>query len=339
MNKNDYINAVDNITAPAQLKSKIEALEKPAKNKKPFYKTATAVAACFVAVVLAFSGFAGTMLSAEKSNDSVSDIGTNMFADEEFLNAPGAGAEAPQDQAQVQQSENSTANNTVPSERKIVKTASLSIKTKNYEKMMADIKQMIEQYGGYIEQSQEYNYDTDSDRNANMDVKIPSDKLEAFIEELSQIGTITSKSISSEDITDSYIDVESRIKALEIEEKTLLGLLKKAENLKDVIEIQDRLSEVRTDLESMKSKKQSYDGMVAYSGVSLNINEVERVVEGGDTFFGQIKEKLLRNLYSLADFFRTLAINLIASLPYIAVVGVAFVIVIVVLKKIRKRKV
>lgn len=337
MNKNDYINAVDNITAPAQLKSKIEALEKPAKNKKPFYKTATAVAACFVAVVLAFSGFAGTMLSAEKSNDSVSDIGMNMLADEEFLNAPGAGVEAPQ--AQVQQSENSTASDTVPSERKIVKNASLSIKTKNYDKMMADIKQMIEQYGGYIEQSQEYNYDTDSDRNANMDVKIPADKLEAFIEELSQIGTITSKSISSEDITDSYIDVESRIKALEIEENTLLGLLKKAESLKDVIEIQDRLSEVRTDLESMKSKKQSYDGMVAYSGVSLNINEVERVVEGGDTFFGQIKEKLLRNLYSLADFFRTLAINLIASLPYIAVVGVAFVIVIVVLRKIRKRKV
>ena len=193
-----------------------------------------------------------------------------------------------------------------------------------------EIKEKIQVALGYGDLSENAEYD---------EARNDQGKLEAFIEELSQIGTITSKSISSEDITDSYIDVESRIKALEIEENTLLGLLKKAESLKDVIEIQDRLSEVRTDLESMKSKKQSYDGMVAYSGVSLNINEVERVVEGGDTFFGQIKEKLLRNLYCLADFFRTLAINLIASLPYIAVVGVAFVIVIVVLRKIRKRKV
>ena len=339
MNKNDYINVVNNITAPTQLKRKIEALEKPVKNKKAFYKTATTVAACFVAVVLAFSGFAGTMLGAEKSSDSVSDIGTNMLADEDFLNAPGAGAEAPQAQAQVQQSANSSASEKVPSERKIVKTAALSIKTKNYDKLMSAIMQKIEQYGGYIEQSQEFNHDSASNRYANMDVKIPADKLEVFIEELSIIGTITSKTVTSEDITDSYIDVESRIKALETEEKTLLGLLEKAENLTDIIEIQKRLSEVRSELEGMIAKKQSYDGMVAFSGISLDINEVERVVDEDDTFFGEIKEKLMNNLYSLADFFRDLTINIIASLPFIAIIGVVALVVFVVVRKIRKRKV
>lgn len=77
--------------------------------------------------------------------------------------------------------------------------------------------------------------------------------------------------------------------------------------------------------------------MIAYSGVSLDINEVERVVEGDDTFFGEVKEKLMNNLYDLADFFRELAINFIAALPYIAILTAVAVVVIVIVKKIRKR--
>lgn len=327
MNKKDYIKAVDNITAPQELLDRIEALDRPAKKKTPVWKTVTAIAACFVAVIIAFSGVVGGSLKAE-SEDMMWGNGSRYdmladSADKEMSN------ESPS--MSVGTSSTATAN------RKIVKTATLSIKTKSYETFMNGVKQKIEQYGGYVEQSQEYNYDTASNRNANMDVRIPADKLEKFIEELSTLGTITSKIISSDDITDSYIDVESRINALETEEETLLGILKTAENLSDVIELQQRLSTVRADLEKIKAQKQSYDGMVAYSGVTLDINEVERVVEGDDTFFGEVKEKLMNNIYDLGDFFRELAINFIAALPYIAIIGLVAVVVIVIVKKVRKR--
>lgn len=327
MNKNDYIKAVNNIAAPKELVEKIEALETPAKKKKSFLKTLTAVAACFVAVILAFSGIVGGSLKASDSDAKYNNIG-NMNGNYAPM-APGALADSTQSSTNTETS--------VTTERKIVKTAVLSIKTKNYDELLADIRQKIDNYGGYIEQSQEYNYDSASNRNANMDVRIPADKLEIFIEELSSMGTITSKTVSSDDVTDSYIDIESRINALETEEKTLLGILEKAESLTDVIELQKRLSAVRADLEGMKAKKQSYDGMVAYSGVSLDIREVERVVEGDDSFFGEVKERLLNNLYDLGDFLRELAISLISSLPYIAIVGVIAAVVIIIIKKVRKR--
>ncbi|MBQ2759884.1 MAG: DUF4349 domain-containing protein, partial [Clostridia bacterium] len=134
------------------------------------------------------------------------------------------------------------------------------------------------------------------------------------------------------------IDVESRIKALETEQEALLGLMEKAESLADVISLQDRLSQVRADLEALKAQKQSYDEMVAYSEIDIDIREVERVVESDDTFFGEAKEKLMNNIYNLGDFFRTLVINLIAALPYIAIVGVAAaVVIIVIVRKVRKR--
>ncbi len=328
MNKKDYINAVDNITAPKGLLDRIEALDTPVKKKTPVWKTVTAVAACFVAVIIAFSGIVGGSLKA-------SDEGDRLVAENDYgLMFDSVADMEEKPSSDVITDSSSTVGTT---NRKIVKTATLSIKTKNYEEFMANINSKLEKYEGYVEQSQEYNYDNNSNRHADMDVKIPADKLEGFIEELASIGTITSKTITSDDITDSYIDVESRIKALETEKETLLALLGKAESLSDVIELQERLSEVNSDLESMKAQKQSYDGMVAYSGVHLDISEVERVVESDNTFFGEVKEKLMNNIYDLGDFFREFAINLIAALPYIAIVGVVAAVVIIIVKKVRKR--
>ncbi len=328
MNKNDYIRAVDNITAPQELLDRIEALEPTKKKKTPVWKTVTAVAACFVAVMIAFSGIFGSSLKAE-SEDNMWGSGNryDMLADS-----------ADKESGSMSESPESATNTSATLNRKIVKTATLGIKTKSYDEFMNGVMQKIEQLGGYVEQSQEYNYDNASNRNANIEVKIPAEKLDQFIEELSLIGTVTSKIINSDDITDSYIDVESRIKALETEEETLLGILKKAENLSDVIELQQRLSSVRAELERIKAQKQSYDSMVAYSKVTLDISEVERVVEGDDTFLGEVKERLMNNLYDLGDFFREAAINLIAALPYIAIIGVVALVVIVIVRKVRRHK-
>lgn len=326
MNKKEYIKAVDKITAPGELLDRIEALNVPAKKKMPVWKTVTVVAACFVAVIIGFSGILGGSLKA----------GSDMI-EEENGHFTGLSDSVADMEEKPSDSFTEYSNTTATSNRKIVKNAILSIRTKNYDTFMNGVKQKIELYEGYIVKSQEYNYDNSSNRNADMEVKIPAEKLEEFIEELAAIGTVTSKIIESTDITDSYIDVESRINALETEEEALLGLLQKAESLKDVIDLQERLSMVRSDLEGMKVQKKSYDGMVAYSGVTLDISEVERVVEGNDTFFGHVKEKLMNNLYDIADFFIDFSINLIAALPYIAIIGVVAAVVIIIVKKIRKR--
>lgn len=332
MNKKEYIKAVDNITAPGELLDRIEALNPPAKKKRPVWKTVSALAACFVAVVIAFSGIVGVFSSDKLGNITAED---GSYDAEEPLRGQN-GNILFSDTIKDTIKDTSVS---VTTDRKIVKTATLSIKTNDYEVFMSGIKQKIEQYNGYVEKSQEYNYDNKTNRNANMTIKIPADKLEGFIEELSAMGTLTSKTIGSDDITNSYIDVESRIKALETEQEALLGILEKAENLADVISLQDRLSDVRADLEALKALKQSYDEMVAYSEIAIDIREVERVVESDDTFFGEAKEKLMDSIYNLADFFRTLAINLIAALPYIAIIGAVVTVgIVVAVKKVRKKR-
>lgn len=323
MNKKDYISAVDKIKAPDSLAEKISDMQDIPKKKAPLWKTVTAVAACFVAVVVAFSGIMGVSLSASKENDSY-----NILAD----GYDGAYTES-------SQSGSTTADDAagaVTTDRKIIKNAYVTIRTKEYDIFITALNKKLEQYEGYIEASQEYNYETSSGRSAIMHLRIPAQSLEKFIEELSVSGTITTKQISSSDITDSYIATESRINALSTEEKTLLGLLEKAESLSDVIELQDRLSQVRSELETLRNQKKSYDSQVSYSALQLDVSEVERVVEGGDTFFGEIKEKLLNNLYDLGDFFRAFAVNLIAGIPYIVIIGIVVAVIVIIIKKKRR---
>ncbi len=334
MNKKDYINSVDKITAPESLIKKIEALDVPSKKKAPVWKTVVTIAACFVAVIFVFSGIMGTTLKAESDNVAMDMITDNGYRDESYNSFSDGTTEG----SVIAQDASGSTTSKPNADRKIVQSANISIRTKEYDVFMAALKQKIEQYNGYIEASEEYNYSTNTNRNANMRVKVPADKLASFIEELSSIGTVASLSVTSDDITDSYISVESQIKALETEEKTLLSLLEKAESLDDVIKLQDRLSQVRSDLDTLKMQKQSYDGMVSYSGVTLDISEVERVVEGGDSFFGEVKEKLLNNLYDLGDFFREFAINIIAASPYIAIIGIIAAVVIIIIKKVKRKR-
>ena len=338
MSKKEYIRAVDNITASRELLDRIEARAPAAKKKKPVWKAVTSLAACFVAIVIAISGIMGGLFADKIGGLSDGNRGNSTQNNFENLSDKLYSASDDVEYNQIIDTNYGTVISDT-TDRKIVKTAALNIQTNSYESFMAGINQKIEQYNGYIAQSQEYNYDNKTNRNASMTVKIPADKLESFIEELSAMGTLTSKTIGSDDITDSYIDVESRIKALETEQEALLGILEKAENLSDIISLQDRLSQVRADLEALKTQKQSYDEMVAFSEISVSISEVERVIESDDTFLGEAKEKLMNNIYNLGDFFRTLAVNLIAALPYIAIIAVsAAVVVAVIVKMVRKRR-
>lgn len=136
-------------------------------------------------------------------------------------------------------------------QRKIIKNAVISIRTNNIDSFISSVNRDVNKTGGFVEELYD---DTGKNRNVNMTLKIPADKLDEFLNSLSAKGTVESKNISNSDITDSYIETQSKINALEAEEKALLKLLESAENLSDVISLQDRLSQVRESLKAAKHR-------------------------------------------------------------------------------------
>ncbi|MDO4566367.1 MAG: DUF4349 domain-containing protein, partial [Oscillospiraceae bacterium] len=140
---------------------------------------------------------------------------------------------------------------------KIVYNAYLSIETLDFDESVASINAAISAAGGYVSYSEQYGGQTYNggyrSRSAYYTARIPADEYESFLNRSSEFGNVTNSSSSTQDITSSYIDTEARLNSLRAEEEQLLALLKQSGTLEDLIAVQDRLSEVRYQIESYTS--------------------------------------------------------------------------------------
>ena len=170
---------------------------------------------------------------------------------------------------------------TVPEEtaatadRKLIKTVNMDVETREYDKLLSAVENKVTELGGYIESLDAYNgstyYSYRSTRNANLTIRIPKDRLEEFQNTVSELGNVTSRSENVQDVTLTYVDLQSHRDALQTEQERLLQLLEQAESIEDIITIEQRLSDVRYQLESMESQLRSYDNQVDYSTVYLSL--------------------------------------------------------------------
>ena len=230
---------------------------------------------------------------------------------------------------------------TVPEEtaatadRKLIKTVNMDVETREYDKLLSAVENKVTELGGYIESLDAYNgstyYSYRSTRNANLTIRIPKDRLEEFQNTVSELGNVTSRSENVQDVTLTYVDLQSYRDALQTEQERLLQLLEQAESIEDIITIEQRLSDVRYQLESMESQLRSYDNQVDYSTVYLYIDEVEvyTPVEE-ETTWERISAGFMDSLKSIGEGIKEAAIWFVIHIPYLVIW--AIVIVIIVLK-------
>lgn len=226
--------------------------------------------------------------------------------------------------------------------RKLIKTVYLDMQTKEFDSLLDGLSEKVKEMNGYIEHSSVSgsNYYYQNTRYASFTLRIPSNKLDEFIEVAGELGNVTHKEESVEDVTLQYVDTESRKLALETEQERLLELLAKAENMEDLLAIESKLSEVRYQLENYGSRLRLLDNQIDYSTVHLNIEEVERITEVKEerTFFEEIADRFNDSLYDVGRGLRRFTINFIGSLPILAMWVVVLAIVIAILRLILVRR-
>ena len=254
-------------------------------------------------------------------------------ADEaDFSNAKAAGNVSTAATAATGESTNLTG---AAAGRKIIKNGNLSIQTREFDTFMENLNQTILAMGGYVESSgiNGNSYGRRTMRSADITVRIPADQLDAFCDQVSDIGNVTYKNLYTRDVTLTYVDLESHVKALRTEQQTLIDLLKKAQTVEDIILIQNRLSDVLYEIESYESTLRTFDDQIAYSSVNLNIQEVERETTVEKETAGQeISRRFRENWEDVKEGFARFGINFVSDLPVILVWviilgGIAFIIV------------
>lgn len=213
----------------------------------------------------------------------------------------------------------------INSKRKIIKSANISLNTKNIDKTVTSITNEISKLGGYIESSDiQGNKDTDN-RTGNLIVKIPKDNFDDFIKSVGGYGEITSKSISGKDVTDEYFDSEAHLKSLQVEESRLLDLLKGSGDLKTILDIEKELTNVRYQIETLTGTLKKYDSLVDYSQVTISINEVKSFENKSPSLLNSIATTFKASISVLVSICKALLLALIAILPFAPIIIVIVV--------------
>lgn len=210
----------------------------------------------------------------------------------------------------------------LPEGRKLIRNITMQVETEEFDKMISGINAKLSEAGGYIEQSDisgtSLNYRGEPvPRYGNITARIPNDKLDRFVGAVSDSGNVTNKSESTQDVTLQYSDVESRKKSLEIEQERIWQFLEKAESIDTVITLEQRLSDIRYQLESMESQLRLYDNQVDYSTVYLSISEVTAYTPVTPETTGvRIKNGLAKNFESIVTALTNLLILFITTCPF-----------------------
>ncbi len=231
--------------------------------------------------------------------------------------------------------------------RKIVWTGYLEIESTDYEQTRKEIQQMFDKYQVLVESSGEYDsgnrWSSSSyaytQRTMNWQIRIPSDRFAAFFEETGSLtGQIRSKSTSSSDLTKQYSDTANRIESLTIQQNNLMEMMKKADTVEDMLAIEDRLTEVRSELRILTNRNSQIDYDVDYSSLSIQLQEVHIYETKNLTFTERLQQTILDSAAGFVQAMADLGVLLIYAFPYLVVFGALAVLILRFLRRRRERK-
>jgi len=248
--------------------------------------------------------------------------------------------------ANLKSTEVDVKNSELTANRKLIKTVSLSLETKDFDNLILSINSNISAIGGYVE-SVDSSYGSiysnyKSAKYSTIVARVPVEKLDEFVGYVGSQANVTYKYENVSDVTLSYVDLESHKKMLLEEQKRLLELMEQASTVEDIITIENSLTDVRYQLESMESQLRSYDNQIDYSTVTISVSEVIDYSESYDdekSAFEKMSEGFVKSLHGVADGLKDFGINFVIKLPYIVVWIIIILLLVAIIKKVLRHKI
>lgn len=219
-------------------------------------------------------------------------------------------------------------------ERQLIKEGSINFETISITETRKHIESLVQKYGAYI--SQEDERTTYSRIYQNITVRIPKAHFDSFLTELlglsGSIKKIDEKSVTVQDVTEEFIDSTARLTVKKETEQGYLRLLNQAKTIKDILDIQNQLQDLRSDIESIEGRLRYLKNAVNFSTLHIRMyQEVENTAETS-SIVAPIWDAIKGGL----EAFAAVCIALLYGWVFIAL-GIAAIIIILRLRK-RRRK-
>ena len=284
----------------------------------------TLIAILVTAFLLVGCGAPRALVSESPASVERYGIGGGAPAEEGFAPAPAMDM--------AKSFENSGANvQSAVHERMVIKNADLSVVVKDPETSMGEISKMAEDMGGFVVSSNLYQSYTSNGvpvPEANVVIRVPAEKLTEAMDKIKTDAVeVQGENINGQDVTSTYVDLESQLKNLEAAEKQLSEIMSRAETTEDVLNVFNQLTSIRGQIESIKGQMKYYEESAALSAVSIRLIAEETVQPlqiGGWQIKGWARDAVQGLVNFLQGFTHFLISFVIGVLPSLLVVFIVF---------------
>ncbi|HQZ98547.1 MAG TPA: DUF4349 domain-containing protein, partial [Pyrinomonadaceae bacterium] len=215
--------------------------------------------------------------------------------------------------------------NSIPSDRKIIQNAELSLESEQPEEAQKRIATIVQSKSGFVVESQQSGSDLKANRRdiVQMTVRVPAEK---FTETLDEIRTVSSRviveTIKGQDVTEEFIDIEARLKAQKALERQFMEIMKRANTVEDALNVQGQLADVRGEIEKVEGRKRFLENQATLSTIKIRLQTPAVFSTNSAGFFYRLSESFGNGFDFALDFMLGLVTFIVGVLPFAVFIGI-----------------
>lgn len=315
------------------------------------YKKLFAVISAALMLCLAFTGCSGRSSSYDCYAATDASISYNTIGESEVEYVEDYASAAAASDSDVSLSYNAYTNSTSTAKssedmyagRKIIRNYDISLTTSTFDDDTAYINSRISEFGGYVLESslsgskpEAYG---DAGRYLEMTIRVPAEKASDFVSGVETLGKINYIRDYTDDITDEYYDADTRLAVLQEQLERLRAIMVETDDLSDIIELENRISEVMLEIESLTGTLKRYDALIDYTTVYLFVTERNAITGPANeqTTAERISDGFTNTLNGVGVFFVNFFVWFVSSLPVIVIVAIAAALIVIIVRAAVKK--
>jgi uncharacterized lipoprotein YehR (DUF1307 family) len=275
-------------------------------------------------------------MSADQSGKEIADTKTTAKSAANGAVMDKASSSAPASASSgVQAAQSLAAAGPVPSapvdgfDRKLIYKANVTMEVESYDRTQSEVRGSIVAAGGYILQFSEYN--SKAEKGGTFVIKVPSSGFFGMIDALEAMKPISlNRNMQGSDVTEEYVDLESRLKAKQMTEARLLDFMEKATKADELVSFSNELGRIQEDIEKLKGRMRYLDQNVAFSTIELRMFEKLKGESASnddkpDSVMKRAGEAMKKSGEVLSSVFAGLLVFVAGALPVLVVLAILLI--------------
>ncbi len=202
--------------------------------------------------------------------------------------------------------------------RLLIYHADVRLKTSDMPRAAIRLDSLVRRSGGYLSAATETR--ADGEWRQENTIRVPPAQFRPLLSGLAGLGTVEEKKLSTDDVTAEHADVAARLQAKRAVERQYVALLRKAQKIKDILDIEEKLGEAREEIEATESRLKSLNDEVAYSTITLTLYQpLPQAVP--DAPVVSLGSRTVAAIYEGWEFFLSLGLGLLSLWPLVLLAG------------------